>query len=181
VDPASVPRLGVFTAMSFVLMMLTFPLPGGGTVHFTAVAVLALLFGAWTAFLCVSLVLLLHAGLLGAGGITSLGVSALVIGGVGSLCAVGVFRAIAGRWRRAAIFLAAWTSVVVPAAVMAFLLGLQPLIATMADGQPRFFPFGWEVVVPALVLPHMLLGVAEGMLTVFVVEAYERATGRPIR
>jgi cobalt/nickel transport system permease protein len=76
-----------------------------------------------------------------------------------------------------AAFTAAWTSVVGPALVMALVLGWQPHLAHDAQGRPSFFPFGWSVVIPALVLPHVVLGVGEGILTVLMVEAYERATG----
>jgi len=57
----------------------------------------------------------------------------------------------------------------VPAVLLAVVLGIQPAIAHSADGQPLFFPFGLSVALPAVVLPHALLGVAEGLLTVLVV------------
>lgn len=174
--PETLPQIGVLTAVCFVLMMLSIPLPGGATVHFTGVAVLAVLFGAWTAFLCVSLVLLLQAVLLGTGGVTSLAVGALAIGGLGGLSASVVWRALR-RWRRVALFVAAWISVVLPAGAMALILGLQAHVATDAQGNPLFFPLGWSVVVPAVVGPHLLLGVGEGVLTVMMVEAFERLRG----
>lgn len=173
----TLPQLGVLTAVTFVLMMLSIPLPGGATVHFTGVAVLAILFGGWTAFLCVSLVLLMQAALFGTGGMTTLAVGALTIGGLGGASAVAAWRSLR-RWnRRVALFVAAWVSVVLPALATALVLGLQPILATDADGSPLFFPLGWSVVVPALVGPHLLLGVGEGLLTVMMVEAFERAQG----
>ena len=56
----------------------------------------------------------------------------------------------------------------VAALLLALVLGWQPLIAKAADGSPLFFPFGWAVVVPALVLPHLLLGLGEAAVTVLV-------------
>lgn len=180
VRPETLPQIGVLTAACFVLMMLSIPLPGGATVHFTGVAVLAVLFGAWTAFLCVSLVLLLQATLLGTGGITSLAVGALAIGGLGGVSAAFAWRALR-RWRRrAALFVAAWVSVVLPALAMALVLGLQLHVATDAQGSPLFFPLGWSVVVPALVGPHLLLGLGEGVLTVLMVEAFDRLRGEAV-
>ena len=79
-DEETVPYIAVMTALSFVLMMITVPMPGGTSVHATGIALLAILFGPWTAFLSVSLVLLLQAILLGAGGVTSLPVNALALG-----------------------------------------------------------------------------------------------------
>lgn len=179
-DPGALPRVGVLTAVAFVLMLLSIPLPGGSTVHFTGVATLSILFGAGTAFLCVSLVLLLQAMLMGAGGITSLGLSALLIGGLGGVMAAVCWRGLRGISRRAAMFVGAWTSVVLSALALSVVLGLQPRIGHDALGHPLFFPFGWSVVIPAVVVPHLALGAGEGILTVLLVEAYERATGERI-
>jgi cobalt/nickel transport system permease protein len=43
---------------------------------------------------------------------------------------------------------------------------MQPLIAHDAQGAPLFFPFGLNITLPAIVLPHLLVGLAEGVLTV---------------
>ena len=176
-DARALPQLGVLTAVAFVLMMLSIPIPGGSTIHFTGVGVLAVLFGGWTAFLCISLVLAMQALLFGAGGVTALPVSAVAMGFVGGMSAVLCHRALRARHRRASLFVAAWVSVVLPAVLMALVLGLQPWIASGADGRPLFFPFGPEVTLPAVVLPHLLVGVGEGLLTVLMVEALERMRG----
>ncbi len=163
-DPAAVPRLAVATAAAFALMLVAIPLPGGTTVHVLGVGMMAALFGAWQAFLALSLVLLLQALMFGDGGVTALPVSALTMGLGGGLSAVGVLRLL-GR-RPAGLFLAGWAGTVVPAVIMALVLGLQPLVARAADGSPLFFPFGWSVTLPAVVIPHLAVGVADGVLTV---------------
>jgi cobalt/nickel transport system permease protein len=163
-DPAAVPRLAVATAAAFALMLVTVPLPGGTTVHVTGVGMLTALFGAWTTYLALSLVFLMQALMFGDGGVTALPVSALAVGLAGGLAAAGVLR-MAGR-RPVGLFLAGWFGTVVPAIVMALVLGLQPLVAHGADGAPLFFPFGWSVTLPAVVVPHLALGVADGVLTV---------------
>lgn len=56
----------------------------------------------------------------------------------------------------------------VVAALVAGVLGIQPLLAQRADGMPLFFPFGLEVTLPALLLPHALIGIAEAGLTLMV-------------
>jgi cobalt/nickel transport system permease protein len=45
-------------------------------------------------------------------------------------------------------------------------LGVQPLLAHDAQGAPLFFPFGLAITLPAVLLPHLLVGLAEGVLTV---------------
>lgn len=176
-DARTLPQLGVLTAVAFVLMMLSIPIPGGSTIHFTGVGVLAVVYGGWMAFLCISLVLLLQAALFGAGGITALPVSALAMGFVGGMSAALVFRGLR-RWnRRAALLVAAWISVVLPAICIALVLGVQPALATGADGRPLYFPFGLAVTLPAVVVPHLLVGIGEGVLTVLMVQALERMQG----
>lgn len=163
-DPVAVPRLAVATAAAFALMLVTVPLPGGTTVHVSGVGMIAALFGAWNAFLALSLVFLMQALMFGDGGVTALPVNALAMGLAGSLAAVGVLHVL-GR-RTIGLFAAGWIGTVVPAALVALVLGLQPLVAKAADGTPLFFPFGWSVTLPAVVVPHLLVGVADGVLTV---------------
>jgi len=167
-DERTIPWLAVLAALSFILMMVTIPLPGGSSVHATGICLLAVVFGVWPAFLAISLVLLIQALLFGTGGITSLPLNALAMGLVGGAIAAGVFRTLKGWNETAALAAAAWLSVMVPAFLVALALGLQPLIASAEDGTPLFFPFGVEVTLPALLLPHALLGVGEGLLTVLV-------------
>lgn len=167
-DEATVPRLAALTALAYGLGLVMLPLPGGTSGHALGVAMLALLFGVRAAFLAYSLVLVLQSLLFGAGGITALPVNALAMGLAGALVAVAVFRLLRGWSVKAAVAAAAWCSVVLPALLVAAVLGAQPLIAQRADGTPLFFPFGFSIVLPAVLLPHLLIGVGEALLTLFV-------------
>jgi len=164
-DEETLPWLAVLTALSFVLMMLALPLPGGSTVHAAGVALLAVRFGVWMAFLAVSLVLAMQALLFGAGGVTALPVNALALGLVGSLAARAAWQGLRRFHEATALIAAGWLSVALPAILVAVVLGIQPVIAHDAAGQPLFFPFGLAVSLPALLIPHALLGVGEGALT----------------
>jgi cobalt/nickel transport system permease protein len=167
-DEQTVPQLAALTALSYGLGLVMLPIPGGTSGHLVGVAMLALLFGTRLAFLAYSLVLLLQSLLFGAGGITALPVNALALGLAGATVAVGVFHALR-RWHEdAAVALAAWCSVMVSAALVGGVLGLQPLIAQRPDGTPLFFPFGLSIVLPAVLLPHVLVGLGEAALTVAV-------------
>lgn len=171
-DPAAVPRLAVTTAAAFVLMLVTVPLPGGTTVHLTGIGMIAVLFGVWRGFLAISLVYLLQAFMFGDGGVTAVPVMALTAGLGGTAAAVTVFRALK-RWPRSAVFLAGWSATAVTAALTAAVLGAQPRLASAPDGTPLFFPFGWTVTVPAIVVPHLLVGVADGVLAVLACRALD--------
>jgi cobalt/nickel transport system permease protein len=114
------------------------------------------------------MVLALQSLLFGAGGITALAINALAMGLAGAAVAVAAFRSLRGLSESAAVVVAAWLSVLVSAALVALVLGLQPLIAQREDGQPLFFPFGIAVTLPAVLLPHLLIGAVEGLLTLMV-------------
>lgn len=176
-DAEIVPLLGVVTAGTFMLMLIAVPLPGGATAHATGVALLAVTFGVWMSFLSVSMVLVLQALLLGTGGITSLPINALAIGLVGGALASWSFHSLRRANQTLALFVAGWLSVMVSSAIVAVALGLQPSIAHRADGTPLFFPFGLSITLPAVLLPHALVGIGEGILTVIAFRFVERLRG----
>ena len=167
-DETTVPRLAMLTALAYTLGLVMVPLPGGTSGHALGVALLALVFGARTAFLAYSLVLLLQSLLFGAGGITALPVNALAIGLLGSYAAVAAKRLLTPVNETLAVAVAAWLSVVLAGLAVALVLGSQPLIAHQADGTPLFFPFGIGITVPAILLPHLFIGLGEAALTVLV-------------
>lgn len=167
-DETTVPRLAMLTALAYGLGLVMVPLPGGTSGHALGVAILALIFGVRSAFFAYSLVLLLQSLLFGAGGITALPVNALAMGLVGSGAAVAAKRLISGVNETLAVAVAAWLSVVLPGVVVALVLGSQPTIAHKADGTPLFFPFGIEVTLPAVLIPHLAIGIGEAVLTVLV-------------
>lgn len=173
-DEALIPRLAVLTALAFVLTTVMVPLPGGTSGHLVGVGLLALAFGIWPAFLAYSLVLLLQSLLFGTGGITVLAVNALAMGLVGAAVTVGVFRLLAGWRKSVAVIAGVWCGVVVAAVLVALVLGVQPQMGTDAGGQPLFFPFGPRVTLPVIVIPHLIIGAGEAVLTWMVLSVTER-------
>lgn len=167
-DETTVPRLAMLTALAYGLGLVMLPLPGGTSGHALGVALLALMFGVRAAFVAYSLVLLLQALMFGAGGITALPVNALAMGLVGATVAVTARRVFIRFGDTVAVGIAAWLSVMLPAVLIALVLGIQPLIAQRVDGSPLFFPFGLEITLPAVILPHLLIGIGEAALTVLV-------------
>ncbi len=167
-DEETLPRLAAMTALAYALGLVMLPIPGGTSGHALGVALLALLFGVRFAFLAYSLVLLLQSLMFGAGGVSALPVNALCLGLVGAGSARCAFALVRRFHETAAVALAAWVSVVLPAILVALVLGAQPWIASRADGEPLYFPFGLAITLPAVVLPHLLIGAGEAVLTVLV-------------
>jgi cobalt/nickel transport system permease protein len=175
-DEDTVPRLAVITALAYVIGLVMLPLPGGSSGHLVGIGMLAMLFGVRLAFLAYSLVLLLQALLFGAGGITTLPVNALAVGLIGASVMSLCMRWQSRRYPLPFVLVGAYLAVLIPSLLIALALGLQPAIAHKADGTPLFFPFGPEVVIPAVVAPHLLIGVAEALLTL-AVWRYARTRG----
>lgn len=173
-DETLIPRLAVLTALAFVLTTVMIPLPGGTSGHIIGVGLLALAFGIWPAFLAYSLVLVLQSLLFGAGGITVLAINALAMGLAGAAVTVGVHRLLVGWRRPVAVIAGVWSGVVVAAVLVALVLGIQPHMGTDAGGQPLFFPFGPAVTLPVIVIPHLVIGAGEAVLTWMVLSVTER-------
>jgi cobalt/nickel transport system permease protein len=167
-DETTVPRLAMLTALAYGLGLVMVPVPGGTSGHMLGIALLALIFGVRLAFLAYSLVLLLQALLFGAGGITALPINALAMGLVGAATAVATKSLLIRANETAAVGVATWLSVVLPGVIVAVVLGIQPLIAHQPDGTPLFFPFGLEITLPAVLIPHLAIGVGETVLTVLI-------------
>ncbi len=177
-DETTLPWLAALTAAAFALSFIALPLPGGTSAHVTGVGLLAACFGIWQAFMALSLVFAIQALLFGDGGVTTLPLNALAMGFAGALAARGVFLSTRRVGQTPALFLAGWIGLFLPAVLIALALGAQPLIAANEAGTPRYFPFGWSVTLPALLIPHALLGLGEGALTVLGGRAIERLRER---
>ncbi|GAB4222530.1 MAG: hypothetical protein Kow0062_20350 [Acidobacteriota bacterium] len=178
-DERTLPLLAAVTAIAFVGSSIPVPLPGGTSVHLTLVGLLAVLFGVPAAFVALSLVFAVQALLLGQGGVTCLGLHALAIGLAGTSAAALAWRALRRVSSPAGLFAAGFAGVVVPALLVAVVLGVQPLVAHGADGQPLYFPFGLRTTLLAIVPVHALLGCVEGALTVAAGGVLARL-GRPV-
>ncbi len=162
----TLPFLGVAGAVLFVLSSVMIPIPGGTSIHLLGIGILTALFGLRITVLLFSVVLLIQSLIFGQGGVSTYFVNLFAIGFVGPLVAETVL--IFGK-NRALLFTAGFAGVVAAAVVTAVILGIQPLIAHDASGEPLFFPFGLGVALPAIVLPHLIIGAVEGVITALAV------------
>jgi cobalt/nickel transport system permease protein len=164
------PVIGALTALAFVVQTLMIPVPGGTSTHVTGAAVIALLFGPATAFTCESLVLLLQAVLLGAGGLTALGVNALAMGLLGPAVAWLVDRALRRLSPRRAAFAGAYVGLQAATLALALLLGLQHHLS------PAYMPVPPAVTLAAMMIPSLTVaGVVEGLYTVATLALLRKA------
>ncbi len=177
-DEAGLPWLAAITAAAFAASFIALPLPGGTSAHVTGIGLLAVLFGFWQAFMAGSLVFAMQALLFGDGGVTTLPLNALAMAGAGAAAARGIYLLLRRLHSPTALFLAGWIGLVLPALLLALALGIQPWLGQDALGRPLYFPFGLQVTLPALLIPHALLGLGEGLVTVLGWNLIQRMKGR---
>ncbi|MCS6958299.1 MAG: energy-coupling factor ABC transporter permease [Aquificaceae bacterium] len=162
-EEGKVPYIASLSAFAFIVGSVAVPIPGGTSVHGLGVAPIALLFGPWVAYACFSIVLLLQVILLGEGGITTYPINLLAIGLVGGFSAYWFYR-IFNRMAFA-VFLSGFLSTLLSAIFMSILLGVHPYLFKDPSGKPLYFPYPLSLTIPAFLLPHLLVGFAEGILT----------------
>jgi len=171
-----VPTLALGAAFCFVIMMFNIPVFGGTSGHAAGAVLVAVLLGPWAAVMAVSLALIVQALIFGDGGITAIGANCLNMAVVMPFVGWGVYRLIAGKApagsRRHSIGAAVGGYVGLNAAALAtaVMFGIQPMIARGADGHALYCPFGLNVAIPAMLIPHLLLvGFVEAIITGLVV------------
>ncbi len=163
-----IPRISLFAAFSFIVMMFNLPLPGGTTGHAVGVGIAAIVLGPWASMLALSITLAIQAVFFGDGGITSLGANCLNMAIAGSLVAYGVNRLLSGnsplasRRRVLAAAAAGYAAINASAFLAAIELGIQPLLFRDLSGAPLYAPYSLRVALPAMMIGHLTFaGVAE--------------------
>ncbi|WP_456401689.1 energy-coupling factor ABC transporter permease [Persephonella sp.] len=162
----TIPFIALLSAFSFILTLIMIPLPGGVTAHPLGIGLLSVVFGYITGFFVISIVFFIQAVFLGDGGITTLPINAFAVGILGGGSAYFTFKFLKRFGERFSLFLAGFISVVISSFFLALILGIQPIIAHDELGKPLFFPFGLNITIPAVLLPHLAVGLVEGIITV---------------
>ena len=154
-----VPMMGVMAAFIFAAQMLNFPVVGGTSGHLVGGALAAIVLGPWAAILVMTAVVGLQALLFQDGGLVVLGINLLNMSIVSVLAGYGAYwvsKKLGASYKQMMIggFIAAWLSVVVSAISTALMLG-------MSGTTPL------ALALPAMAGVHMLIGIGEGLITVF--------------
>src|SRR5579871_4327338 len=163
-----VPRLSLFSAFCFVIMMFNLPLPGGTTGHAVGIGLAPVVLGPWGAMLSISIALVIQALYFGDGGITAIGANCFNMAIVGSLVSYAVYRALAGRSplvsarRVVAAGIAGYAAINVAALAAAIEFGIQPMFYRDASGAPLYCPYPLSIAIPAMMIGHLTVaGLAE--------------------
>jgi cobalt/nickel transport system permease protein len=154
-----VPMMGVMAAFIFAAQMLNFPVAGGTSGHLIGGALAAIILGPWAAMLVMTAVVGLQALLFQDGGLVVMGVNIFNMSLLSVLSGYGIYllvRRIGTSFTHLLIgaFIAAWVSVIVAAIAAALQLGISGTTAL-------------AIALPAMVGVHALIGIGEGLITVF--------------
>lgn len=168
------PLLGICAAFSFLIMMFNIPLPGGTTGHAVGATLVAILLGPFSATIAVTIALAVQALFFGDGGILSLAANSFNMAFVMPFVGYYIFRFVKdkvsnNKGEYIAAFIAGYISLNVAALLTAIQLGIQPILFTDGSGLPLYSPYGLDISIPAMMIPHLLVaGVLEGLVTAAV-------------
>lgn len=155
------PFMGVMAATIFAAQMLNFPVVGGTSGHLIGGALVAMLLGPWAAVLVMTSVVTLQALIFLDGGLLALGANILIMGVLCPWVGYGMYRVLVRVHADAAVFLAAWVSVVVAATAVSLALWLSGTASL-------------PIVLRAMVGIHALIGLGEGALTLAILHIMKR-------
>jgi len=160
VEEERIPVYGVAAALVFAAQMVNFPVFYGTSGHLIGGLLAALIAGPYGGFLIMTTVLVIQTLLFADGGITALGANILNMALIGSFGTYYLYFILAKTFKneRAAIVLSAWLSVVAAAAACSIELWLS--------GRAQL-----ELVLPAMLAIHALIGIGEAIITLGLVEA----------
>ena len=151
-----VPLMGVMAAFIFAAQMINFPVAGGTSGHLLGGALAAIMLGPWAGMLVMTAVIAVQGLLFQDGGLLVMGANILNMGLVTCAIGYGLYRSTAGGSRVLKLSVAgvaAWISVMAGAfftAIQLWLSGTSHL----------------QVVIPAMLLVHTLIGLGEAVITV---------------
>ena len=163
-------------------MMFYVPIPDGSTAHAVGGALLAILFGPWTAAIGVAIALVIQALFFGDGGILALGANIFNMGIVLPFVSYAIYSLIAGnsvilsKRRLVGAAIGGYIGLCVAAVCAGTEFGLQPLLFHAANGTPLYSPYGLNVAIPAMLFAHATVaGPVEGLVTALVIAYLQRS------
>jgi len=151
-----VPLMGIMAAFIFAAQMLNFPVAGGTSGHFLGGALAAIVLGPWAGILVMTAVIAVQGLLFQDGGLLVMGANIFNMGLLTAMVGFGLYRSVVGRSKRIRLTvagIAAWLAVLASALTASLQLWLS--------GTSRL-----EIVVPAMLGVHVLIGIGEAIITV---------------
>lgn len=155
-DEKQIPLMGVMAAFIFAAQMINFPVAGGTSGHLLGGALAAIMLGPWAGMLVMTAVVGVQGLLFQDGGLLVMGANIFNMGLLTAAIGFGLYKAAEGRGRGiklGAAAVGAWLSVMAGALSVSLQLWLS--------GTARL-----DIVLPAMLGVHALIGVGEALVTV---------------
>jgi cobalt/nickel transport system permease protein len=159
-----IPLMGVMAAFIFAAQMLNFPVAGGTSGHFLGGALAAIVLGPWAGILVMTAVVSVQALLFQDGGLLVMGANIFNMGILTAVIGFGLYRLVSGRSRGVRLAfagVAAWTATMAAALITALQLWLSSTTRL-------------EIVFPAMMGVHALIGIGEALITVAAIAFIEQ-------
>lgn len=155
-----IPLMGLGAAFVFAAQMLNFPVAGGTSGHLLGGVLAGALLGPAAAAIVIACVLTVQALLFSDGGVLALGANIFNMAFIGAVAGGAIYRAVrkflpGHRGCVTAAFFAAWLSTVLASATCAGELAFSGTLPA-------------NVVFPAMISVHALIGIGEGLITSLV-------------
>jgi len=151
-----VPLMGIMAAFIFAAQMINFPVAGGTSGHLLGGALAAIVLGPWAGMLVMTAVIAVQGLLFQDGGLLVMGANILNMGLLTAAVGYGLYRIVEERSRKTKLIVAgvaAWLSVMAAA--------LSTSLQLWLSGTARL-----DIVVPAMLGVHALIGLGEALITV---------------
>jgi cobalt/nickel transport system permease protein len=150
-----IPIMGVMAAFIFAAQMLNFPIAGGTSGHFLGGTLAAIVLGPWAGILVMTAVVGIQALLFQDGGLLVMGANIFNMGIITAVIGFGLYRMVISQKRGLRLAFAgigAWIATMTAALFTALQLWLS--------GTTRL-----EIVVPAMLGVHSIIGLGEALIT----------------
>ncbi len=151
-----VPLMGIMAAFIFAAQMLNFPVAGGTSGHFLGGALAAIVLGPWAGILVMTAVIALQGLLFQDGGLLVMGANIFNMGILTAVIGFGLYRSVLNQNKTTRLIVAgvaAWLSTITASLLVALQLWLS--------GTSQL-----QIVVPAMLGVHVLIGLGEAIITV---------------
>jgi cobalt/nickel transport system permease protein len=151
-----IPLMGVMAAFIFAAQMINFPVAGGTSGHLLGGALAAIVLGPWAGMLVMTAVIAVQGLLFQDGGLLVMGANILNMGLITAAVGYGLYRSASNQSngvKLGIVGVAAWLSVMAGALLTSFELWLS--------GTSQL-----QVVIPAMLGVHALIGLGEALITV---------------
>ena len=163
-EEKQIPLMGIMAAFIFAAQMLNFPVAGGTSGHFLGGTLAAIVLGPWEGILVMTAVVAVQGFLFQDGGLLVMGANIFNMGILTIIIGFGLYRIVLNKsmkTRLAVIGIASWLATMTAALFTALQLWLSGT-STL------------EIVVPAMLGVHAIIGVGEAVITMAAVAFIQR-------